>query len=93
MEFEQLPLTWKILVIMGIIFTLIMIGLIVFVIIVFKTDLIPLDFIIDAKDTNIDEYEDFLSEWEKTKNETNNETVDDLFKDIDINNLLKKKII
>jgi len=90
MEFENLPMTWKILIIIGIIFTIIMIGLIVLVIIVFKTDLIPLEFIIGSKDTNIDEYEDFLSEWEKTNDD---EIKDDLFDNIDINILLQKKIV
>lgn len=61
-SFNDLPISWKTLIIIGIISLFIMIGLIIFVILIFKTDLISLDFLVSSK-TNIDEYNDFLEDF------------------------------
>lgn len=61
MKFEELDLIWKTLIIIGILFIIIALGLIVFIILVFKTDLISLDLILASKDVD-KKYQDFIDE-------------------------------
>lgn len=61
MKFEELDLIWKTLIIIGILFIIIALGLMIFIILVFKTDLIPLDLILASKDVD-KKYQDFIDE-------------------------------
>jgi len=51
-SFDSLETHWKALVVIGIIFMILVLGLVIFIILIFKTDLISLDFIIDSKNND-----------------------------------------
>lgn len=61
--FSDLPLIWKILIIIGSICCFLFILSLILIILIFKSDIIPIDFIINSK-TNVDEFNDILNEWD-----------------------------
>jgi len=63
-SFKELPSKWKALSIMGIIFTILCTGLLVLVILMFKTDLILWPVLEIPKEELEDEFGDFLKEFE-----------------------------
>ena len=67
MKFSELTIKWKALSIMGVIFTLLCIGLIILLVIMFKTDLIlwPDTDILSSEEIN-EEFEDFLNQFDNS---------------------------
>lgn len=65
--FSQLNKKWKVLIIIGIISLIVMVGLSIFVILIFKTDVVPLEAIIgigNNKEINLNKYNKFFDQLE-----------------------------
>jgi hypothetical protein len=60
MNFHELDLQWRILIIFGCISFFIILALIIFIILIFKTDLISIDYLVSTQETNIEKYDDFF---------------------------------
>ncbi len=52
---------WRVLVIIGIISLILVVGLVIFIILIFKTDLISLEYLLSTQ-TNTDEFDDFIAD-------------------------------
>ena len=65
MNFEDLSTTWKVLSVMGVIFTIVCVALLILVILMFETDLVPYP-ILETPSIDIleDEFSNFLQEFE-----------------------------
>lgn len=65
MNFEDLTPGWKALSVLGIIFSLLCIGLVILVVLMFETDIVPWPMIEPTNSEEIeDEFGDFLNEFE-----------------------------
>ena len=70
MKFGDLSMTWKALSVMGVIFTTICVGLLIFIVLMFKTDLIPWPTLDAPSNEELEEeFGDFLAEFEGLETE------------------------